>query len=115
MRLGSRIVLIKAQNLLTTCSRWVLDPSLTKSSRTGGTYNFNKSNTVSDMDETFFIQYGGGAVEGYVISETVTVAGLTFENVTMGIANTTAPAFLDPGSIGLLGLGPQDTYGMMSL
>lgn len=115
MRLGSRIVLIKPQNLLTTWSRWVLDPSLTKNSRTRGTYNYNKSDTVSDMDQTFFIQYGGGAVEGYVISETITVAGLTFENVSMGIANITAPAFLGPRSIGLLGLGPPGTYGMMSL
>ena len=67
------------------------------------------------MDQTFFIQYGGGAVQGYVINETVTVAGLTFENVSMGIANTTAPAFLEPRSIGLWGLGPQATYGMMYL
>ena len=107
---------MKSQNLLTTCSRWVLDPSLTAwNSSTRGTYNYTKSHTVSDMFQTFFIKYGGGVVEGNIINETVTIAGLTFENVSMGIANTTAPAFLGRRSIGLLGLGPQPTYGMMSL
>ena len=67
------------------------------------------------MYQNFYIKYGGGIVEGHIISETVTIAGFTFENVSMGIANTTAPDILAQRSIGLLGLGPQPTYGRMSL
>ena len=111
-----KTVFIKPKNPLTTCSRWVLDPSLTAwNSSTRGRYDYTKSHTVSDLYQTFFVKYGGGVVEGNIINETITIAGLTFENVSMGIANTTAPALLGQRSIGLLGLGPQPIYGMMSL
>ena len=115
MRFGLRCAHETPESLI-TCARWVLDPSLTKSgSSSRGTYNYTKSHTVRDMNESFDMGYGVGVVKGHIISETVTIAGLTFDNVTMGIANDSAPAFLGQPSIGLLGLGPQPTYGMVSL
>ena len=109
-------MLVKAQDLLTKCSRWVLDPSLTRwNSSTRGTYNYNKSHTAISLNETFFELYGSGLVKGKVINETVTIAGWTFDNVTMGIAQTAAPALLGRPFIGLLGLGPQASFSMMSL
>ena len=68
------------------------------------------------MNESFFtIEYGGGLVRGQMITETVTIAGLTFHNVSMGVANYTSPFFQQQPSIGLLGLGPQPTYGTVLL
>ena len=106
---------MKVQGLLITCSRWVSDPSLGRSkSSTGGTYDYTKSQTSSPTNRTFTISYGAGDVGGYRINETVTIAGFTFDNVQMGIANTSSPAFQGLPFIGLLGLGPQPTYCTMS-
>ena len=74
-------------------------------------YDYKKSLTVSPVNENFVIGYGEGTVQGRVITETVTIGGLTFNNVPMGIANASSPYFLDQPYIGLLGLGPQPTYG----
>lgn len=76
-------------------------------------YDYRKSRTVSPVNETFISGYGGGVVRGRVITETVTIGGLTFNSVPMGIANASSPYFLDQPYIGLLGLGPQPTYGMI--
>ncbi|KAF6235426.1 hypothetical protein HO173_006622 [Letharia columbiana] len=90
---------------------WVLDPSLSAlNSSNRGTYDYTKSRTVSPVNESFTVAYGGGLVTGRVIEETVTIGGLTFNNVSMGIANASSPYFLEQPSIGLLGLGPQPTY-----
>lgn len=106
---------IQVQDLLTTCPRWVLDPSLSAlNSSNRGTYDYTKSRTVSPVNESFTVAYGGGLVTGRVIEETVTIGGLTFNNVSMGIANASSPYFLEQPSIGLLGLGPQPTYGMIA-
>lgn len=78
-------------------------------------YDYTKSRTVRSMNESFIAGYGGGVVGGHMITETVTIGGLTFENVPMGIANATSPYFVEQPFIGLLGLGPQPTYGMMPL
>lgn len=48
-----------------------------------------------------------------MITETATIGGLTFSNVSMGIANSSTPFFLEQPYIGVLGLGPQPTNGMM--
>lgn len=48
-----------------------------------------------------------------MITETVTIGGLTFEDVPMGVGNTTSPFFLGQPFIGILGLGPQPTNGMI--
>lgn len=106
---------IQVRDLLTTCRRWVLDPSLSAlNSSNRGTYDYTKSRTVSPVNETFTVAYGGGLVTGRVIEETVKIGGLTFNNVLMGIANASSPYFLEQPSIGLLGLGPQPTYGMIA-
>ena len=95
--------------------RWVLDPALSKvNSSTRGIYNYADSPTVQPLDESFLMNYGGGAVAGHLITETVTIAGFTFNNVSMGIANETSAFFQEQPFIGLLGLGPQPTYGTMS-
>ena len=79
-----------------------------------GMYTYTKSSTGrrSPVNESFAIEYGGGSVRGAMITETVAIAGLTFHNVSMGVANYTSPYFQEQPSIGLLGLGPQPTYGM---
>lgn len=76
-------------------------------------YNYTKSRTAGAVNGSFIIGYGGGVVGGHLITETVTVGELTFNNVSMGIANSTSPYFLEQPFIGLLGLGPQLTYGMI--
>ena len=107
---------IHVQDLLTTCLSWVLDPTLSAlNSSDRGMYDYTKSRTVSPVDETFVVGYGEGLVRGHVITETVTIGGLTFKNVPMGIANLSSPYFLEQPYIGLLGLGPQPTYGTISL
>ena len=107
---------IHIQDLLTTCRRWVLDPTLSAlNSSDRGMYDYTKSRTVSPVNETFVVRYGEGLVRGHVITETVTIGGLTFNNVPMGIANSSSPYFLEQPYIGLLGLGPQPTYGTISL
>lgn len=80
-------------------------------------YAYTKSSTgrLSPTNESFTIEYGGGLVRGHMITETVDIAGLTFHNVSMGVANYTSPFFQQQPSIGLLGLGPQATYGMVLL
>ena len=95
-------------------SRWVLDPSLSewKSSKRG-TYDYTKSRTVRQMNESFIAVYGGGVADGHLITETVAIGGLTFDNVPMGIADNTSSYFLEQPFVGLLGLGPQTTYGMI--
>lgn len=104
---------MQVQDALTISSRWVLDPALSAlSSSNRGMYDYRKSRTVSLVNETFTVAYGGGVVRGRVVTETVTIGGLTFNNVPMGIANASAPYFLEQPYIGLLGLGPQPTYGM---
>lgn len=50
-----------------------------------------------------------------MITETVSIGGLTFKNVSMGIANSTSTYFREQSYVGILGLGPQPTYGMVSL
>ena len=65
------------------------------------------------MNKGFAITYGGGVVTGTMITDTVTIGGLTFDNVPMGIGNTTSPYFLGQPFVGLLGLGPQPRYCMM--
>ncbi|CAD6567777.1 MAG: hypothetical protein ASARMPREDX12_009454 [Alectoria sarmentosa] len=94
---------------------WVLDPTLSAlNSSDRGMYDYTKSRTVSPVDETFVVGYGEGLVRGHVITETVTIGGLTFKNVPMGIANLSSPYFLEQPYIGLLGLGPQPTYEIQS-
>lgn len=100
---------------LTACPRWVLDPSLSAlNSGDRGMYDYTKSRTVRLVNHTFVVTYGGGVVGGHMITETVTLGGLTFDNVSMGIANRSSPYFLEQPSIGLLGLGPQPTYGTLT-
>lgn len=99
--------------VLITYPRWVLDPSLSAwDSSTRGTYNYNKSDTAYLTNEAFSITYGGGLVTGRQILETVTIGGLTFKSVPMGIGNTTSPYFIGQPFIGILGLGPQPIHGM---
>lgn len=76
-------------------------------------YDYTKSRTASFMNESFTIAYGGGVVQGNMIKETVSIGGLTFDNVSMGIANATSPYFQEQPYVGLLGLGPQSTSGMI--
>lgn len=103
---------IQVKDHLTTCPRWVLDPALSAlNSSDRGIYDYTKSRTVSPVNESFIVGYGRGIVRGQVITETVTIGGLTFDNIPMGIANTTSQYFLEQPYIGLLGLGPQPIYG----
>lgn len=76
-------------------------------------YDYTRSRTVSPMKGSFVAGYGGGVAGGHMITETVSIGGLTFKKVPMGIANSTSPYFLEQSYIGLLGLGPQPTYGMV--
>lgn len=76
-------------------------------------YDYTKSRTVSPLDRSFVVGYGGGGVGGQMVTETVSIGGLTFKNVSMGIANSTSPYFREQSFVGVLGLGPQPTYGMI--
>lgn len=77
-------------------------------------YDYTKSRTAGAVNGSFIVAYGGGVVEGQLITETVTVGGLTFNNVSMGVANSTSPYFSEQPYVGLWGLGPQATYGRIS-
>ena len=78
-------------------------------------YDYTKSRTVSLLDRSFVVGYGGGGVGGQRVTETVSIGGLTFKNVSMGIANSTSAYFREQSYVGILGLGPQPTYGMIPL
>lgn len=105
---------IQAQDPLIKRSRWVLDPNLTEmNSSKRAAYDYTKSRTVRQMNDSFVAAYGGGVVGGHLITETVAIGGLTFDNVPMGIANSTSPYFREQPFVGLLGLGPRPIYGMI--
>ena len=78
-----------------------------------GMYEYQKSRTASLVNDSFSITYGAGSVSGRMITETVSIGGLTLKNVSMGIANATSLYFQGQPSIGLLGLGPQTGYSMI--
>lgn len=54
------------------------------------------------------IQYGTGNTEGYLATDTVTVAGLSVSNQVFALANQTSSIFASSGSDGIMGMGFQN-------
>jgi hypothetical protein len=63
------------------------------------------SSSFIDSQQPFAVEYGSGSVSGTIISDTVTLAGLTLTNHTFGTAQDESSQFAqDPNADGLMGL-----------
>lgn len=61
------------------------------------------SSSYQGSDKSWDIRYGTGEAEGYLATDTVTIAGLTVQNQTFAVTNSTSEAFADVDFDGLLG------------
>ncbi|TLS21434.1 uncharacterized protein PpBr36_10126 [Pyricularia pennisetigena] len=64
-----------------------------------GSYNSSQSTTAKNLSSEFSIIYGSGTVEGWYMRDTVSIAGLSAENVQFGVA--TYSYAMDSGILGL--------------
>ncbi|EHA51318.1 saccharopepsin [Pyricularia oryzae 70-15] len=64
-----------------------------------GSYNSSQSITAQNLSSEFSIIYGSGTVEGWYMRDTVSIAGLSAENVQFGVA--TYSYAMDSGILGL--------------
>jgi len=72
-----------------------------------GNHNFlgpNSSSSFADLSKNFSVTYGTGGVNGSLISDVVTIAGLTLLNHTFGVANQETTDFTGSPFDGLMGL-----------
>ncbi|RUS89981.1 hypothetical protein EGW08_002248, partial [Elysia chlorotica] len=68
-------------------------------------YNNATSKTYRPNGKPFVIQYGTGNVEGYLSTDTITVAGVSVVNQTFGEAVKESQDFVGTPADGLLGMG----------
>jgi len=71
------------------------------------TFNPASSSTFKNTSEPFSIQYGSGAAEGVLGSDTVQMAGFSVSNQVFGVCDAVSSGLLTSPVSGLLGLGWQ--------
>lgn len=67
----------------------------------------SSSFTSSSDNKTFNLTYGSGGVQGQVGTDTVSVAGITLRNASVGVATNIDKSTLSSPTAGLMGLGFQ--------
>ncbi|KZV65093.1 aspartic peptidase A1 [Peniophora sp. CONT] len=68
------------------------------------TFDGSSSSTFSNLTESFSITYGSGSASGYLVSDTVQMAGFEVAGQTFGVSNTVESGLIDSPVSGLLGL-----------
>ncbi|KAM4066867.1 eukaryotic aspartyl protease [Hirsutella rhossiliensis] len=95
-------------------SSWVMGSGCTdKACAQHDTFKFAASDTFHATSKDFSVTYGSGAVQGKLASDTLTVAGVTFD-YSFGLASTTSSDFMSFPFDGILGLsmsrGSNDNF-----
>ncbi|CAM1509456.1 Fc.00g031950.m01.CDS01 [Cosmosporella sp. VM-42] len=89
-------------------SSWVMGSSCTsKACGIHGTFGPDDSETLEITNKPFSIAYGSGNVNGELVKDTITVAGMSF-NYQFGLAMTTSDQFIQFAFDGILGLAMND-------
>ncbi|KAI5928011.1 acid protease [Camillea tinctor] len=90
---------------------WVMGSGCTSDAcKSHSSYGPNDSKTYLDTGKTYSVEYGTGSVSGHVITDTMSIAGLS-ATVSFGVANTTSDEFSEFPFDGILGLSMSpDTW-----
>ncbi|KAI1506536.1 acid protease [Biscogniauxia marginata] len=90
---------------------WVMGSGCTSDAcKSHNSYGPNDSETYIDTGKTYSVEYGTGSVSGHVITDTMSIAGLS-ASVSFGVANTTSDEFSQFPFDGILGLSMSpDTW-----
>jgi cathepsin D len=87
---------------------WVADSSCTSSQCTDvPDFNSGASSTYRGSSTPFEIEYGSGAVQGTLASDTVSLAGYSVQSQTFAQVTQLAQDTLDPPASGIMGMGFQ--------
>ncbi|GAA5874077.1 hypothetical protein JCM1840_006135 [Sporobolomyces johnsonii] len=88
-----------------TGSADIVIPTISSACGSTKCYDMASSSTANDTQQTVAFTYGGGSVEGTIVTETVSVAGLSVAKQSIGIAAAAdVAALLSNATIGLFGL-----------
>ncbi|VDC02988.1 unnamed protein product [Peniophora sp. CBMAI 1063] len=68
------------------------------------TFDGSSSSSFSNLSESFSISYGSGSASGYLVSDTVQMAGFEVTSQTFGVCDTVESGLIDSPVSGLLGL-----------
>ncbi|KAI1325888.1 aspartic peptidase domain-containing protein [Xylariaceae sp. FL0255] len=83
---------------------WVMGSNCTSTSCTEhNTYGPSDSTTYVDTGMDYSVQYGTGSVEGTIVNDTVSLAGISVQ-LSFGVANSTSDQFTEFPFDGILGL-----------
>ncbi|KZT10921.1 acid protease [Laetiporus sulphureus 93-53] len=77
------------------------------SSSSSSTYKANTTNSTTGQAKQVEIQYGSGAVEGTLASDTISMGGLSVDSQTFLLVNEVSSALLGGNVTGILGLAFQ--------
>ncbi|KAJ9122273.1 hypothetical protein QFC22_001693 [Naganishia vaughanmartiniae] len=69
------------------------------------TFEVSKSTTVKNTSTSFSITYGSGNAQGYLASDTVSLAGYTVPSQTFAVIQTMSAGLINEPLSGLMGLG----------
>ncbi|KAG1728175.1 aspartic peptidase domain-containing protein [Suillus paluster] len=83
---------------------WLTSSTCESGCGTSLTYDPAKSSTFQNLSTALEIQYGSGAVAGYVAEETVQMAGFSVEKQGFGVVNVLSSAFTQNPVSGIMGL-----------
>lgn len=83
---------------------WLTSSTCGTGCGTSPTYDPAKSSTFQNLSTPFEIQYGSGAVAGYIAEETVQMAGFSVAKQGFGVVNALSSAFNTNPVSGIMGL-----------
>ncbi|UZJ51182.1 hypothetical protein CBS101457_000502 [Exobasidium rhododendri] len=87
---------------------WVVDSSCTSSQCTGvSSFTSGSSSTFQGSTTPFSIQYGSGAVQGVLATDTVSLAGYSVNSQTFAEVDQLASGTLQSPASGIMGMGFQ--------